>query len=485
MDGRVLEGRSAVNQAPITGESMPVEKAPGGEVFAGTVNGSGALTIRVTRLAADNTLARIILMVEQAQAQKAPSQRFVDRFARVYTPAVVAAAFLIAVAPPLLGWGPFVGWFYRALVLLVIACPCALVISTPVTIVSGIARAARAGVLIKGGVHLEQAGGLRVIAFDKTGTLTRGKPVVVAGRCLDHEATLQPLECAGCRDLLAKAAAVEARSEHPLAQAIVEQARALGVDRAYAPAEAVEALAGQGVRGRVDGHRVVVGSHAYLHGGHDGGPFCDEIAAAEAGGQTVVLVEDECCARQGYVAIADPLREAAPQVVAELKRAGIQRTVMLTGDNEGPARAIAAAVGVDEFRAGLLPEHKVAAVEELLAHYGKVGMVGDGINDAPALARATVGIVMGAAGSDAALETADVALMADDLTRLPFTIRLSRQALSIIRQNVAFSLIVKAVFLALAVAGVATLWMAVFADMGASLLVTLNGMRVLGYREQV
>jgi Cd2+/Zn2+-exporting ATPase len=484
MDGRVLEGASAVNQAPITGESLPVEKAPGDEVFAGTVNGNGALVVEVTRLAKDNTLARIIQMVEEAQAQKAPSQRFVDRFARVYTPAVVLGALLVAAVPPLAGLGAFVAWLYRALVLLVIACPCALVISTPVTIVSGIARAARAGVLIKGGAYLEQAGALRVIAFDKTGTLTRGQPVVVAGRCGDHDDGASPDECANCRDLLAMAAAVEARSAHPLARAVVEQAQAFGVATTYAPAEAVEALAGLGVRGRVAGHDVTVGSHAHIHGDEHVASFCDEVAMATAKGQTVVLVEDACCGRQGYVAVADALRETAPQVVGELRRAGIQRTVMLTGDNEEAARAIAAQVGVDAFRAGLLPEQKVEAVEDLLARYGQVGMVGDGINDAPALARASVGIVMGAAGSDAALETADIALMADDLTRLPFTMRLSRRALSIIRQNIAFSLLVKAVFLALALAGAATLWMAVFADMGASLLVTLNGMRVLGYREK-
>jgi Cd2+/Zn2+-exporting ATPase len=490
MDGRVLEGKSAVNQAPITGESMPVEKVPGDEVFAGTVNGSGALVIEVTRLAQDNTLARIIQMVEEAQAQKAPSQRFVDRFARIYTPVVVVGALLVTAVPPLVGLGAFVDWLYQALVLLVIACPCALVISTPVTIVSGIARAARAGVLIKGGAYLEQAGALRVIAFDKTGTLTQGRPVVVAGRCGDHDNGASPEACPNCRDLLALAAAVEARSEHPLAQAIVEQARAFGVDGTYAPAESVEALAGLGVRGHAAGHDVTVGSHAHIHGDThtasfcDQASFCNEVAEATAKGQTIVLVEDACCGRQGYVAVADALRETAPQVVADLRRAGIRRTVMLTGDSEDAARAIAAEVGVDEFHAGLLPEQKVEAVEGLLAQYGQVGMVGDGINDAPALARASVGIVMGAAGSDAALETADIALMGDDLTKLPFTMRLSRRALAIIRQNIAFSLLIKAVFLALALAGAATLWMAVFADMGASLLVTLNGMRVLGYKNR-
>jgi Cd2+/Zn2+-exporting ATPase len=353
-----------------------------------------------------------------------------------------------------------------------------------VTIVSGIARAARAGVLIKGGAYLEQAGALRVVAFDKTGTLTEGKPTVVACGCDDYEPGSRPDGCGRCLDLLSKAAAVEMRSEHPLARAIVERARVLGVDRAYPPAEAVEAVTGQGVRGRVDGHDVSIGSHAYIHGGQHTGPLCDDIERAAVEGQTIVVIEDECCGRLGYVAVADTLRESASSVVDDLHRAGIQRTVMLTGDNEGAARAIASTAGVDEFRAGLLPGQKVEAVERLLAQYGQVAMVGDGINDAPALARATVGIVMGAAGSDAALETADVALMADDLAKLPFTIRLSRRALAIIRQNIAFALLIKATFLILALTGQATLWMAVFADMGASLLVTLNGMRVLGYQER-
>jgi Cd2+/Zn2+-exporting ATPase len=484
MDGQVLEGSSAVNQAPITGESLPIEKAPGDDVFAGTVNGNGALVIEVTRSASDNTLSRIIKMVEDAQSQKAPSQRFIDRFARVYTPFVVVGALLVAVVPPLLGWGSFSVWLYRALVLLVIACPCALVISTPVTIVSGIARAARDGVLIKGGAYLERAGALRVVAFDKTGTLTQGRPVVVSGRCGNHDDGVSPQVCANCRDLLALAASVESRSEHPLAQAVLEQARLFGVAETYAPAEAVEALAGMGVRGRVAGHVVTVGSHAHIHGDDHTAAFCDDVEAAVAQGQTIVLVEDACCARQGYVAVADTLRAEAPGVIDDLHHTGIQHTVMLTGDGEDAARVIADQVRVDEFHAALLPDQKVEAVESLLDQYGQVGMVGDGINDAPALARATVGIVMGAAGSDVALETADIALMADDLTKLPFTMRLSRQALSIVRQNIAFSLLIKAVFLILALFGMATLWMAVFADMGASLLVTFNGMRVLGYRDK-
>lgn len=479
-DGRVLEGRSTLNQATITGEGMPVDKGPGDEVFAGTVNGAGALVVGVTRVAEDSTLARIVRLVTEAQEQRAPSQRFVDRFARIYTPAVVAVAALVAAVPPLVGWGVPLDWVYRALTLLVIACPCALVISTPVAMVSGLTAAARAGVLIKGGVHLEQLARVRAVAFDKTGTLTRGEPRLVDGQCADHDPRLAPRECVACLDMLAKAAAVERRSEHPLAQAVVEAADALGVGERYRPAEAVEAAAGQGVRGRVEGHEVAVGSHAFVHGAGEPGEFCRLVEAAAANGQTAVVVADLCCGQRAYGLIADTLREEAASVLAELKRLGVRQTVMLTGDNPATAEAVARAVGVDEVRAGLLPQEKVAAVGELLAAYGTVAMVGDGVNDAPALARASVGIAMGAAGSDVALETADVALMGDDLRGLPAAVRISRRALRAVRQNVALALATKGLFLALAVAGLATLWMAVFADVGVSLLVILNGMRVMG-----
>lgn len=493
MDGLVLSGESAVNQAPITGESVPVTKGPDAEVFAGTINGEGALIVRVTHLAADTTIARIIKMVEEAQAQKAPSQRFVDRFARVYTPAVIAVAAGIAILPPLAGW-LFAGgdltallgsWVYRALVLLVIACPCALVISTPVTIVSAIASAARAGVLIKGGTHLESLGTLRVIALDKTGTLTAGRPEVVEVRCVGHPSGLAWTDCADCRRTLAEAAAVERRSEHPLAQAVVRAATAHGLGHELPPAEAVQALTGRGVQGRVNGHLVTVATHSYIHESDPElrqGALCDAVEAAESAGRTAMIVRNDCCGLRGYIAVADTLRPEVPQVLAALRRVGIEKTVMLTGDNEATARAIAAAAGVDALKAGLLPEDKVAAVEDLLARYGAVAMVGDGVNDAPALARATVGIAMGAAGTDTALETADIALMADDLGRLPFALRLSRRARSIIGQNVALALGIKALFLVLALAGMATLWMAVFADMGASLIVTFNGMRLLRQR---
>ncbi|MFQ5858674.1 MAG: heavy metal translocating P-type ATPase, partial [Anaerolineae bacterium] len=385
------------------------------------------------------------------------------------------------------------GWLYRALALLVIACPCALVISTPVSIISAISNAARHGILVKGGAYLEAAGALRVIAFDKTGTLTRGQPAVsqiwcAEGTCAAGRARSDPstspghsgdVKCGDCDDVLALAAAVESRSEHPLAQAITRAAAAEGLSAVYGTAEDVTALAGRGVRGRVNGKQVTVGSHqhfdlAYPH--HDF--LCRQIDDAEGNGQTTMLVHDGDGIR-GFIAVADQVRPSSVQVVARLRAAGIEWITMLTGDNESTAQAIGKEVGVDEVQANLLPEDKVKAVEALLKDYGQVAMVGDGVNDAPALAAATVGIAMGGAGTDQALETADIALMADDLHKLPFAIQLSRRTRSIIRQNVALSLVIKGIFMALALPGLATLWMAVFADMGASLIVTLNGMRLL------
>jgi Cd2+/Zn2+-exporting ATPase len=433
--------------------------------------------VRVTHLAADNTIARIVRMVEEAQAQKAPSQRFVDVFARYYTPAVMILAALVAVSPPLLGWGSLDMWVYRALVLLVISCPCALVISTPVSIVSAVANAARAGVLIKGGAYLEAAGSLRAIAFDKTGTLTRGKPAVTDVVALVDG---QNLRQTGELEMLRLAAAVESQSEHPLARAVVAEATARGL---AAPAAAgFAALPGQGARAMIEGREVYVGSHVLFDSWRNhGGAVCARVEALEAEGKTVMIVGDAQSA-WGLIAVADTLRPESAAAVRALKAAGVAHTVMLTGDSPAVARAIGRAVGVDEVRAGLLPQDKVAAVDELLARHGAVGMVGDGVNDAPALARATVGIAMGAAGAGVALETADIALMSDDLSRLPYAIGLSRQARRVIQQNIGLSLAIKAVFLALALPGLATLWMAVFADMGASLIVTLNGMRLLAYR---
>ncbi|MBN1993068.1 MAG: cation-translocating P-type ATPase [Anaerolineae bacterium] len=489
MDGRVRSGHSAVNQAPLTGESLPVEKSPGDEVFAGAVNGNGLLEVEVTRLAADNTLSRLIYLVEEAQSQKTPTQRFVDKFARVYTPLVVIGAALVAVLPPLLFDQPFLdspggrGWLYRALTLLVIACPCALVIATPVAVVSAIASAARRGVLIKGGAFLEALGRVKVVAFDKTGTLTQGRPELVHIACADNccaEARARDplIACRHCDDMLAQAAAVERYSTHPLAQTIIlaAQGRALP----HLQARQVENLPGQGVRGRVNGQLVTVGSHALLHSNRNhAAEFCRRVAAAEANGHTTMLVHenDALC---GYLAVSDPPRQTGRSAIAALKKIGVAHTVMLTGDNPTVAKAIGRQLGLDRVKAGLMPEDKVMVVRDLVNEYGNtVAMVGDGVNDAPALAAASVGVAMGAGGTAQALETADVALMADDLAQLPGAIALGRRAARTIRFNIWFALLIKAVFLVTALFGVATLWMAVFADVGASLLVTLNGMRLM------
>jgi len=508
MDGIVRSGRSAVDQAPITGESIPIEKDVGTEVYAGTVNCEGALEIEITHLAADNTLARLIHMVEEAQSQKTPAQRFVDRFARVYTPAVVIGAVLIAAIPPLFFGQPFLdtpeahGWLYRALAMLVIACPCALVIATPVTVVSAISSLARRGVLVKGGAFLENLGEVQVIAFDKTGTLTHGRPELTAIACIDdccHAARQNDVNvsCDHCDEMLSLAAAVESRSNHPLARAISRAARQRNLRELKA--RQVEMLPGRGIRGFVDGKQITVGNHALFH--RDNGAiqvadcalylqddssitskdFCERVETEEALGQTVMIVgqDDEL---RGYVAVSDPPRHSSQKALAALNQVGIQRTVMLTGDNTNVAQAVGNSLGVDTVKAGLLPEEKLSAVQDLMSEFESVAMVGDGINDAPALAAASLGIAMGGAGTAQALETADVALMADDLSQLPIAIRLGRKALRTIRFNIWFALVIKAIFLVAAFFGVATMWMAVIADMGASLFVTLNGMRLLSKR---
>ncbi|WP_019535914.1 heavy metal translocating P-type ATPase [Paenibacillus ginsengihumi] len=472
MDGIVTSGTSAVNQAPITGESVPVEKQPGDEVFAGTVNGHGALEVQVTRRSEDNTLSRIIHLVEEAQAQKAPSQRFVDVFAQYYTPAVLVVAVGIAVIPVLFLGQPFDVWFYRALMMLVVSCPCALVISTPVAIVAAIGNAAKNGVLIKGGAYLERLGAVSVVAFDKTGTLTRGVPELTELRSFGSRTE---------EEVLAVAAAIEKRSEHPIAQAIVRRAEERAV-----PLPAVSeftSVAGRGAKAVVHGTELYIGSPKWFLE-QLGTPMSDAletIRRLEREGRTVVVL-GTAAELYAVFAVSDEVRAESAELLRQLSRAGIARTVMLTGDNRGTAAAVAAKLGGIEHRAELLPQHKVAAVKELMASHGQVVMVGDGVNDAPALATATVGIAMGAAGTDTALETADVALMADDLGKLPYAIRLSRKALRIIKQNIAFSLLVKAVFLLLIFAGYSTLWMAVLADTGSSLLVIANGMRLLKER---
>ncbi len=470
LDGEVVAGQSAVNQAPVTGESLPAEKASGDTVFAGTINGRGALEVRVTRLRRDTTLARIIHLVERAQAQRAPSQTLVERFARVYTPAVLVLAATIAVLPPLLFHAGWQAWLYRALVLLVVSCPCALVISTPVSIVAALAGAARKGVLIKGGMHLENTSKVRCVAFDKTGTLTRGRPEVV---------DLVALNGVEPADVIALAASVEQRSMHPIAQAILDHARAAGVTAL--PADDVSALPGKGAEGRVAGVAVLIGNHRlFEEQGLCAPAFHDRLADMEAKGRTAVLVA-RAGRTVGIIAVADRPRESARDTVDLLRAQGVAPIVMLTGDSHGTAQAIAAERGVDEFRAELLPEDKVAAIQKLRREYGTVAMVGDGVNDAPAMAVADIGIAMGAAATDAALETADIALMADELLKIPFAIRLGRATLSNIRFNIGLSLALKAAFLVLAIAGAATLWMAVLADMGASLLVIANGLRLLRF----
>jgi Cd2+/Zn2+-exporting ATPase len=468
LDGRVFAGVSHVNQAPVTGESLPAEKGPGDEVFAGTINGRGALDVTVVHLRRDSTLARIIHLVEHAQAQRAPSQTFVDRFARVYTPAVLAIAVLIAIAPPLVAGGSWSVWFYRSLVLLVISCPCALVISTPVSVVSALAAAARKGVLIKGGARLEKLAAVRCIAFDKTGTLTKGRL---------HVVDVVPLGSGEAVEVLRIAASLEMRSEHPLGRAIVE--RALASNIALTPIEAFQALPGRGAEARIGEHRLIVGSHRLFE---ERGLCSPELETAHDGfsdkGFSTVLVAFAGAAI-GVIAVRDEPREGATDAMDLLRAQGIEHLVLLTGDHEPAARGVADALALDAYRAALLPEDKVKAVEALRARYGALAMVGDGVNDAPALAAADVGIAMGVAGTDAALETADVALMADELLKIPYVLRLSRVTARNIRANIVFSIVLKSAFLVMAIAGAATLWMAVAADMGASLVVIANALRLL------
>lgn len=468
LDGRVVDGSGGVDQSPITGESIPVQKSVGNEVFAGTINGDGLLTVESTKPASDTTLARITRMVGEAQSRRAPSEQWVERFARYYTPAVMALALAVLLVPPVFLEGAWGEWLYRSLVLLVIACPCALVISTPVSIVASLAASAKNGVLVKGGVYIETPARLKAVAFDKTGTLTEGKPTVVELVTLGgHTET----------ELLELAASLEVRSTHPLAHAIVTEATKRGLS--IRPADDFRILPGKGAEGRIGNAIYWLGSHRYLEErGQETPDVHEKIEAMTRAGRTVVVVgrESELI---GFIALADRVRPNSKDVVTALREAGIEHVVMLTGDNRGTANAIAAQTGVDEVHAELLPADKVTKVEELVAKYGAVAMLGDGVNDAPALARATLGIAMGAAGSDAAIETADVALMSDDLSKLPWLIRHSRRTMSVIRQNITFSLGVKAVFVVLTFAGYSSMWGAIAADMGASLLVVFNGLRLL------
>ncbi len=471
LDGVVTGGTSSIDQSPITGESVPVDVTQGAEVFAGTINGSGVLDVRVTRPSGDTALARIIGLVEEAQANRAPSQQLVDRFSAIYTPVVIIGAFLIAIVPPLLFAQPFAEWFYRALVLLVVACPCALVISTPVSIVSAIGAATRRGVLIKGGAALEALGKTGIVAFDKTGTLTWGRPHVVGVYSLDGDPD----------HLLALAATVEARSEHPLARAILHAARDLKSNN-HLKAEDFASLPGLGARARVDGQEVYVGNtrlfrerNIPLHG------VTSTLDKLESEGKTAVLAGTPT-SMLGVIALADTPRPEAAPAIRQLREAGVRHVAMLTGDNASTAQSISKSVGLDTFRAELLPAEKVDAVRDLRREYGPIAMLGDGVNDAPALAVADVGIAMGMAGTDAALEVADVALMSDNLSQLDYAILLSRKAVSVIRQNITISLGIKLLALLLAIIGTLPLWAAILADMGVSLLVTLNGMTLLAYK---
>lgn len=471
MDGRVLSGVSAVNQAAITGESIPVQKGPGGEVFAGTLNGEGLLEVEVSRPAADTTLSKIIRLVEKAQAQRAPAQKFIETFARYYTPAVIALAAGIILVPPLLLGQPWEKWIYRGLVLLVVSCPCALVVSTPVAMVSAIANAARNGVLIKGGLFLEQVGRLKAIAFDKTGTLTRGRPVVTDVIMLSDGPSGRLLGLAG---------GIERYSEHPLARAVLEAAQRECQE--MAPSREFTAVTGKGASAVISGERHYIGSpRLFDELGLTTDQSRETVSKLQSEGKTAVLLGTGS-RLLGVLAVADELREASVSALAGLKRAGIEHTVMLTGDNTPTAEAAARRVGITEFRADLLPQDKVRAIAELRERYGRVGMVGDGINDAPALAAATVGIAMGGAGTDVALETADVALMSDDLSKLPFLVSLSRCALAVVKQNIALALTLKLAAVLAVFLGWLTLWLAILADMGATILVTLNGIRLMRIR---
>ena len=465
LDGTITVGQSAVDQSPLTGESLPVDKTPGDEVYAGTINQAAALEIRVTSLASDSTLSRIIKAVEEAQASRAPTQRFVDQFAAIYTPAVFALALLVAL---LLPWVAGVTWLqaiYKGLVLLVIACPCALVISTPVSVVSGLAAGARRGILIKGGVYLEEARKIKAVALDKTGTITEGKPKLVAFEAIALDEPRERLE------RLAKSLA--SRSDHPVSKAIAQ-----GLTESTQEVLSFEAVAGRGVQGVIDGHPYILANHRWIEERNQCSPELEaRLAEHEGAGRTVTILanRDRVIA---LFAVADTIKTSSTQAIAQLKTLGVT-PIMLTGDNALTAKTVGHKAGISEIRGNLLPEEKLKAIEEFQGQYGVTAMAGDGINDAPALAKSNIGFAMGAAGTHTAMEAADIVVMNDDLRRLPETIRLSKQTHVILWQNITLALGIKAVFLLMAIFDDASMWMAVFADMGASLLVVFNGLRLL------
>ncbi|MGX4668039.1 heavy metal translocating P-type ATPase [Cerasibacillus sp. JNUCC 74] len=467
MDGEVLRGESSINQAAITGESIPVYKTAGDEVFAGTLNEEGSLEIRVTKYAKDTTIAKIIHLVEEAQAERAPSQQFVDRFAKYYTPAIIVIAFLVAVIPPLFFDASWSQWVYSGLAVLVVGCPCALVISTPVAIVTAIGNAARKGVLIKGGIHLETAGKLEVIAFDKTGTLTEGKPAVTEVISLGNLSR---------EEVLAHAAAIETFSQHPLASSILRKAKEEKVNELHA--NNFMSLTGKGAKATIDQTEYFIGSPALFR------EFVNipkelqqQIRTLQTQGKTVMLLGTKT-RMDGLIAVADQVRKNSRSMIEMLLNLG-KRTIMLTGDNQATGAAIGREIGISEIKAELLPQDKLTMIKQLKEQYGKVAMVGDGINDAPALAAADLGIAMGGAGTDTAMETADIALMSDDLSKVPYMMGLSKKTLNIIKQNVTFALGLKIVALLLVIPGWLTLWLAIFADMGATLLVVFNSLRLM------
>ncbi len=469
MDGEVLEGYSAVNQATITGESVPVEKGTGDGVFAGTLNQEGLLKVKVTKRIEDTTLAKIIHLVEEAQGEKAPSQAFVDVFAKYYTPIIMLVALFVALLPPLLMGLSWSTWVYQGLSVLVVGCPCALVISTPVAIVTAIGNAAKNGVLIKGGIYLEELGRLKAIAFDKTGTLTKGEPEVTDFILLEEVSS---------DEVWKQMSALEFYSQHPLANAFLKKAEKMDIDYKELRVINFQSHTGKGVSGTIDGTTYFIGSERLFNQAPT-----EQILQLQGEGKTV-MVFGTGETPLALIAVADKVRETSKSIIHQLHKLGIQQTVMLTGDHEVTANAIAKKLGVKEMRAGLLPEDKLSFIKGYMNSYGKVAMIGDGINDAPALAASNVGIAMGGAGTDTALETADIALMNDDLRKLPYIVRLSRKTLNIIKQNITFAIGIKLLALLLVIPGWLTLWIAIFADMGATLLVTLNGLRLLKVREK-
>lgn len=477
MDGLVISGHSSVNQAAITGESFPVEKSNNDEVFAGTLNEEGLLEVKITKLIEDTTISKIVHLVEEAQGERAPAQAFVDQFAKYYTPAIMVIALLVAIVPPLFFNAEWSVWVYQGLAVLVVGCPCALVISTPISIVSAIGNAAKHGVLIKGGIHLEEIGRLKAIAFDKTGTLTKGVPVLTDYKVLSNNTNET--------ELMSIISALESRSQHPLASAIITKADQMKANYNNIKIENFSSITGRGVQGDVNNETYYAGSPALfmeLNTANFTKELTHEVTALQEQGKTVMLAGTNHKIL-ALIAAADEVRQTSKQVIHKLHEAGIDKTVMLTGDNHSTAQAISDYVGVTDVQSELMPEDKLNMINILKEQYKHVGMVGDGVNDAPALAASSVGIAMGGPGTDTALETADVALMGDDLSKLPFTVKLSRKTLNIIKANITFAIVIKLFALLLVIPGWLTLWIAIMSDMGATVLVALNSLRLMKVKD--